>query len=254
MTDGPDARPTHTDGSADSPDAGDSAVDLLGIDAALPCGRDPQPLLEQVTEHGAVALDDHQRGCLHCQAALAEFDRLWAPMRSVAADRPQAPPGVLDSVLMSIRGVSEDAEFARIDEGYGHTRISGRVVAAIARHHAARVAGVRGALGKLDRAGHRRGAPDPDFPETSVHSAQPSDMARGPQASAGVAGTSTAIEIVLAADYGRDLQALADQVRAAVVAGVRANTGLEPVSVSVVIDEVLLPREASGEPAHSNGA
>ncbi|GLZ55692.1 Asp23/Gls24 family envelope stress response protein [Actinomycetospora sp. NBRC 106378] len=231
-----------------------SAVDLLGTETALPCGRDPQQLLEQVTEHGPVAVDDHQRSCLHCQAALAEFDRLWAPMRAVAADRPQAPPGVLDSVLSSIRGVSEDPEFARLDEGYGHTRISGRVVAAIARHHAARVAGVRGALGRLDRAGHRRGDRDPEFPETSVHSAQPSDMARGPQASAGVAGASTAIAIVLAADYGVDLPALADEVRAAVVAGVRAYTGLEPVSVSVVVDEVLLPRPGEGEPAHSIGS
>lgn len=232
----------------------DSAVDLLDTEVALPCGRDPQQLLEQVAEHGPDTVDDHQRQCLHCQAALAEFDRLWAPMRSVAADRPKAPPGVLDSVLTSIRGVSADPEFARLDEGFGHTRISGRVVAAIARHHAARVVGVRGALGKLDRAGHRRGDADPDFPETSVHTAQPADMARAPQASAGVAGASTAIEIVLAAEYGRDLRALADEVRAAVVAGVRANTGLEPVAVTVVIDEVLLPRARSGEPAHSKGS
>ncbi|WP_433802185.1 hypothetical protein [Actinomycetospora sp. CA-084318] len=240
-----------TDRPADS--ATDSAVDLLGTEAALPCGRDPQELLEQVTEHGPDARDEHQRGCLHCQAALAEFDRLWAPMRSVAADRPQAPPGVLDEVLSSIRGVTEDAEFARLEEGFGHTRISGRVVAAIARHHAARVVGVRGALGKLDRAGHRRGDRDPEFPETSIHTAQPRDMSREPQASAGVAGASTAIEIVLAAEYGRDLRALADEVRAAVVAGVRANTGLEPVAVTVVIDEVLLPRSGTGEPAHSKG-
>lgn len=238
-----------TERPGDSP--ADSAVDLLETESALPCGRDPQDLLDQVTEHGPDARDEHQRGCLHCQAALAEFDRLWAPMRSVAADRPQAPPGVLDEVLSSIRGVTEDPEFARLEEGYGHTRISGRVVAAIARHHAARVAGVRGALGKLDRAGHRQGDRDPDFPETSIHTAQPGDMDRAPQASAGVAGASTAIEIVLAAEYGQDLQALAAEVRAAVVAGVRANTGLEPVAVTIVIDEILLPRSGTGEPAHS---
>jgi uncharacterized alkaline shock family protein YloU len=251
MTDGP---APGTPSASTSPDVSGSAVELLDAESTLPCGRDPEELLEQVAEHGAEARDEHQRGCLHCQAALAEFDRLWAPMRTVAADRPQAPPGVLDSVLSSIRGVSEDAEFARLDEGFGHTRISGRVVASIARHHAARVAGVRGALGKLDRAGHRHGEPDPDYPETSVHAALPADMARGPRASAGVAGASTAIEIVLAADYGRDLVALADDVRAAVVAGVRAYTGLEPVSVSVVIDEVLMPRDEAGEPAHSKGS
>lgn len=223
-----------------------SAADLLDTDTALPCGRQPHRLLEQVTADGSDAVDDHQRDCLHCQAALAEFDRLWSPMRVVAAHRPTAPEGVLDAVLSSIRGVADDPEFARVDDGFGHTRISGRVVAAIARHHASRVDGVRGVLGKLALAGHHDGPPDDEFPETSVHAAHPSDMAALPRVSAGVAGASTAIEVVLAADLGEDLPALADRVRQAVIAGVRAGTGLAPIAVNVVVDDVFTPRGPAG--------
>jgi uncharacterized alkaline shock family protein YloU len=53
-----------------------------------------------------------------------------------------------------------------------------------------------------------------------------------------VAGESTAIELTLAADYGQDLRALAERIRSEVTAGVRALTGLDPVAVSVVIDDV----------------
>lgn len=224
-----------------------SAADLLDTETALPCGREPHRILDQVAAGGPDAVDDHQRDCLHCQAALAEFDRLWSPMRVVAAHRPTAPDGVLDAVLSSIRGVADDPEFARVDDGFGHTRISGRVVAAIARHHASRVAGVRGVLGRLALAGHHDGPPDPQFPETSVHAAQPADMAALPRVSAGVAGASTAIEVVLAADFGHDLQDLAHRVREAVVAGVRAGTGLAPIAVNVLVDDVLTPREPTGD-------
>jgi uncharacterized alkaline shock family protein YloU len=218
-----------------------SAVDLLDTDVSLRCGREPQQLLEQVVERGSRAGDEHQASCPHCLAALAEFDRLWNPMRTVAAQRPGAPPGLLDAVLSSIRGVSEDTEFGRVDQGFGHTRISGRVVAAIARHHASQVPGVRVALGKLAAAGRRDLDRAPDFPESSIHAAQVDDMPRRPQVSVGVAGSSTAVEVVLAADYGVDLALLAERVRTAVSAGVRADTGLEPVAVGVVIDDVLLP-------------
>jgi uncharacterized alkaline shock family protein YloU len=55
---------------------------------------------------------------------------------------------------------------------------------------------------------------------------------------AGVAGRSTAIEITLAADYGVDLLRLGEQVRAAVTAEVRALTDLEPVYITVIIDDI----------------
>ncbi|GLZ45368.1 hypothetical protein Acsp06_15530 [Actinomycetospora sp. NBRC 106375] len=192
----------------------------------LACGREADALVAQVAEGHAERLDDHQRDCPYCQAALAEFDRLWAPVRAVSAHRPQAPDGLLDEALRSIRGVASDPEFGSITDARGRTRISARVVEALARHLASRVPGVRVALTRLVAAGAG--------PETSLI-ADP-----GPDVVAGVAGGSTVVAITLAADYGEDLVDLGTRIRAAVADGVRASTGLEPVAVLVHVDDVLL--------------
>jgi uncharacterized alkaline shock family protein YloU len=197
---------------------GPDALDLP--DARLPCGRPTAPLVEQVAEGRGGVLDEHQRTCPHCRAALAEFDRAWAPVRAVAADRPQAPASLVEAALRRVRGVSDEPEYGRIDSPFGHTRVAARVVVALARHLAAGVPGVEVALGRLAADGHgERGEVVPDV-------------------EAGVAGGSTAVQITLAAAYGQDLQALGERIRAVVARGVREVTGLEPVDVTVVVDDV----------------
>jgi hypothetical protein len=51
---------------ADPSSDGQAARRLLSA-AALPCGADVDPLLEQVADRHA-ELDAHQRECVHCQA------------------------------------------------------------------------------------------------------------------------------------------------------------------------------------------
>lgn len=186
----------------------------------LACGRPTEPLLEQVAEGRAAELDEHQSGCPHCRAALAEFDRLWAPVRAVEADRPQAPAAVVEAALRTVRGVSAEPEYGRISTSQGYTRVAARVVVALARHLAAQVPGVEVALGRL---------------ATSEHEAGGEVV---PDVAAGVAGGSTAVQITLAARYGQDLQALGERIRGVVSRGVREATGLEPVDVTVVVDDV----------------
>lgn len=193
----------------------------------LPCGRDIDALVEQVADGAGGRRDAHQRSCPHCQAALAEFERLWAPVRAVSDHRPRAPEGLLDEALRSIRGVAADPEFGRIESDRGRTRVSARVVVALARHLASRVPGVRVALSRLVAAG--------EGPETSVIDDGPE-----PEVTAGVVGGSTVVAITLAADYGQDLEALGTRIRTVVADGIRALTGLEPVAVQVHVDDVLL--------------
>jgi uncharacterized alkaline shock family protein YloU len=189
-------------------------------DTRLTCGRWTGPLVEQVAEGRAGDLDAHQRACPYCRAALGEFDRLWAPVRAVAADRPQVSAALVEAALARVHGASDEPDYGRIDSPLGHTRVAARVVVALARHLASQVPGVEVALGRLATDGHR------DSGEVV------------PDVEAGVSGGSTAVQITLAAAYGQDLQALGERIRTVVARGVREVTGLEPVDVTVHVDDV----------------
>ena len=190
----------------------------------LTCGRQVDEVVAQVAAGHGGDRDAHQQECPHCHAALAEYERLWAPLAELAAEKPTAPDSILDNVLRRIRGAVEHADHGVLESPLGRTRISARVVVAIARESAQAVPGVRVALGKniTGRTDGTAGNP-----------------AGGAEVVAGVTGRSTALEITLAADYGADLHRLGEHVRAAVAAEIRALTDLEPVQVTVIIDDIL---------------
>ena len=217
-------------------DEGDPDGGRPAESAYLTCGRPVDALLEQVAEGRAGERDAHQLGCTHCQAALAEYDRLWSPLRALAAETVTAPEGFVDDALARIRGAIERPDYATIasDTGRGVTRIAARVVVVAARQSAQRVPGVRVALGThLDPTRARAAGRGAD----AAGGAPPEPA--GTTVDAGVAGSSTAIQITLAADYGIDLRALGERVRETVIARVRELTDLEPVQVTVIIDDVL---------------
>jgi uncharacterized alkaline shock family protein YloU len=178
----------------------------------LACGRSAADVLEQVADGVPRPRDAHQRDCVHCRAALAEYDRVWAPVRELAAEPVAVPDSVMDAALRRIRGAIEDADHAVLVGPRGRTRIAARVVVALARDAAQGVPGVRVAIGR------RLG---------------------GTPVAVGVAGRTAAVEIVLAAAYGVDLVALGERVRAEVAARIRRLAGLEALDVTVVIDDVL---------------
>lgn len=185
----------------------------------LPCGASVDDLVEQVADGAAGERTTHQSSCPHCQAALAEYDRLFGPVREMAAEPVPVPDTVLAEVLRRIRGTLPDPEYGVLPGPRGVTRIAGRLVAVTARVVTEQTPGVRAALASNE--------------STSGVS----------EVVAGVAGMSTAVRITIAADYGADLHALADQVRAAVGAAVRHATGLLPVQIDITIDDVLDPRD-----------
>lgn len=177
----------------------------------LPCGADIDDLLEQAADGHAGRYTPHQAGCPHCQAALAEYDRLLTPVRDLADEPVPVPDTVLAEVLRRIRGALPDAAYGLIPSPRGTTRIAGHVVAMTARIVTEQVPGVRVALARHD--------------STRVE--------------AGTSGLSTALRITLAADWGEDLHVLADRVRAAVAGAVAEVTGLRAVRVDITIDDVL---------------
>jgi uncharacterized alkaline shock family protein YloU len=197
----------------------------------LTCGRRVEDVLAQVAAGRGGDRDAHQRRCPHCHAALAEYERLWAPLAELAAEKPSAPDSIVENALRRIRGAVEHLDYGVLESARGRTRISARVVVAVARESAQAVPGVRVALSKriTSRTGDGSDIPADDTAE---------NPAGGAEVVAGLAGRSTAIEITLAADYGVDLHRLGEQVREAVAAEVRALTDLEPVQVTVIIDDI----------------
>ncbi len=188
----------------------------------LRCGRSVEDTLTQVAEGRGADRDNHQQHCPHCQAALGEYERLWAPVREVAAQHVRAPDNIVESALRRIRGAVEHTDYGVLESARGLTRISARVVVVAARETAQHIPGVRVALSK-----HVLGA-------VATHAV----TGRGDaDVTAGVAGRSTAIEITLAVDDGLDLVELAERVRREVAARVRTLTDLEPVQVTVIIDD-----------------
>lgn len=194
---------------------------LPGADR-LRCGHLVEDVLAQVADGRGAERDAHQQTCPHCQAALAEYQRLWAPMVEIAATRVTAPDSIIDNALQRIRGVVEHTDYGVLTSTHGITRISARVVVSLARETAQTVPGVRVALSKN---------------LTDPPTGQPDQY--GSDVTAGVVGRSTAIEIILAADYGQDLVALGEQVRRVVAARVHALTDLQPVAITVIVDDVL---------------
>ncbi|WP_433784151.1 Asp23/Gls24 family envelope stress response protein [Actinomycetospora sp. CA-101289] len=212
----------------------------------LPCGAPIDRLLDQVSAGTASDRTTHQEQCPHCQAALAEYDRLWTPVRELAADDVKAPDTLLDETLRGLRGTTSDPTFASIPGPDGTTRISARVVVVTARETAEDAEGVRVALGKIvDPGAVAPGDPEADDEDRSddpMTDARVEGPARDdkPRVVAGVAGRSTAVEITLAAQYGVDLVTLGERIRADVARQIATVTGLRPVTVSVVIDDVFI--------------
>lgn len=185
----------------------------------LACGARVDLIFDQVSAGRADVPTAHQADCPHCRAALAEYDRLWRPIREMAASDLRAPESVLDRAFARLRAATADPGYATLPGTRGVTRIAARIVVVTARETTQHIAGVRVALSRL--------LPDAD-----------GTTGPAPQVVAGVAGRSTAIEITLAAEYGTDLEALGATIRAEVARRVRELTGLEPIDIAVHIDDV----------------
>ena len=81
---------------------------LLSGTRHLACGADIDDLLEQAADGHAGQLTDHQRRCPVCQAALQEFSRVWAPVRSLAAEHVAVPAALKTAVASQIRKLVAD--------------------------------------------------------------------------------------------------------------------------------------------------
>ena len=205
----------------------DVSLLLSGADTRLACGADLDELLEQAADGHAGRLTSHQHDCVYCQAALTELGRVWAPVRSLAAEQVAAPAALKSAVASQIRKLVADVWYTlQLSDG-GAVRVAARVVARIAREAARDVASVRVAFG---RSTHSRMAGLVER-ATLQH--------RHPNAAVGVLGRTAVVDLAIAVEYGDQVDAVAREVQRRAVAELRSKVGLQDVTVNVTVDDVI---------------
>jgi uncharacterized alkaline shock family protein YloU len=200
---------------------------VLLTSATLPCGADVDLLLEQVADGRSADLDAHQRECVHCQAAIAEFTSIWGPVTELASTPVPAPPGLTAAVMSHIRLLVQDVWYTLQTTDLGAIRVAARIVAALARDAARTVPGVRVALG---RSSHGKLATLTER-ATFAH--------RHPHAAVGVLGRTAVVDLAVAVSYGDPVHEVARDVQRHVIASLRDQLGLKAVTVNVTVDDVL---------------
>ena len=199
---------------------------LTGTTRHLACGADADELLEQAADGHAGQLTGHQRHCLHCQAALKEFSRLWEPVRSLAAENVAVPATLKAAVADQIRKLIADVRYTLYFSDSGAIRIAARVVARIARDAARTVPEVRAAFGRSTHS-------------TTASPAGKATLRHHHPHAAGVLGRTAVVDLAIAAHYGSQLDAIAREVQQRAIAELRAKAGLHDVTVNVTIDDVI---------------
>jgi uncharacterized alkaline shock family protein YloU len=199
---------------------------------SLACGADVDTLLEQIADGHARQLTDHQRDCVHCQAAIGELNALWSPVRELAAAPVPSPPGLATAVIGRIRRLARDVGYTLEMTDGGAIRIAARIVAALARDSASRVPGVRLALGRTTHGPVSALAQD----------IMPADRRAG--TAAGVLGRTAAVDLTIAVNYDRPVHHVARDIQKQVAAALRDELGLRAATVNVIIGDIL---DATGE-------
>jgi uncharacterized alkaline shock family protein YloU len=200
---------------------------LSGTIRHLACGADVDELLEQAADGHAGQLTEHQDHCLHCQAALQEFSRVWEPVRRLAAEHVAVPAALKTTVASQIQKLLANVWYTlQLSDG-GTIRIAARVVARIARDAARNVPGVRVAFG---RSTHTKSA---DLAEKATLSH------RRPHSAVGVLGRTAVVDLAIAVQYGDQLDAVAREVQQRAIAELRTKVGLKDIVVNVIVDDVI---------------
>ena len=209
------------------PDLGDIST-LLQLDE-LPCGADLDELFEQVAEGRGDELTDHQSGCVHCQAAVREFERLWTPVRTAVRTPLPSPAELKNAVMDRVQRLVKDTWFTlQLTEG-GSIQIAARIVARLARDAARQVPGVQAALGRSSGG------------KLAALAEKASFGHRHPDSAVGVLGRTAVVDVAIAVTYGDVVEDVARQVQANVRRELRRSVGLKSVTVNVTVDDVLDP-------------
>ncbi len=213
--------------------------------AVLPCRTSVGELLEQAVDAPGVRTA-HQRACVHCQATLGEFETLWLPVRASAATNPVPPPDLVRRVIERIHAAVSTPGWAVLHQPGGITRVALQVVLRVVRDAAESVDGVRSSLASLTggrgAAAPVEAAPGEAAPAVAVSGeGAPGERARDRvDVDLGISGSTVAVSVTVAVEYGPDLRRLGDTICRQVQTRVESMIGVAVATVSVSIDDISL--------------
>ncbi len=90
-----------------------------------------------------LAPDEHERGCPHCATAFAEAEGLRSVVHRMAAEPVEPPPSVMDRVMTAVRSEFRADDVLTLASPYGPARLRHPAAAAVLRHAADRMSGLR---------------------------------------------------------------------------------------------------------------
>lgn len=201
----------------------------------LACGMELGALVDQVAEGLLPDDPDHQAGCEHCQAALAELEPLWGRVREFAREDVSVPATLAAMVMRAIREarVEDQPERLPLDDVVprlvkhallmderGATRIADSVISRIVGLEALATPGVLA----VDRAGALRGVGGIG--------------GRADGVSVEVDGHRVMAHLPLVLDLGCVIPDVVAAVRERVVDALRWMTGLEAAAIDITVVEV----------------
>jgi uncharacterized alkaline shock family protein YloU len=205
----------------------------MDMNERLPCGADMDALVEQVADGDERLRSPHQEICVHCQTALEELARAWAPVSALAGSEAALPERVVHRIMRRIWRAAAAGWHTVAVTARGKTTISDWVVGLISEGAAREVEAVHligGSLARVAQAlrSRRPGSPPPP------HSPRGLAAEIGPQ--------QATVEIALTAVYGPGLLDVAEAVRRTVAERVEQMTGLEVVEVDVTVVDLHVER------------
>jgi hypothetical protein len=175
--------------------------------APLACGRDAATVWDRVA--AGLAPDEHERGCPHCAAAIADARGLSGVVHRMAAEPVVPPPSVLDRVMQAVRTEFRQRDLLALGSPLGPARLSRPAAAAVLRHVADRMAGVRARSCRIE---------------------QPAGDA---------VPTGADVSITVAARFGVDLASVTARVRQMVIAAGEQALGLPVRRVDIEVVDLL---------------
>jgi hypothetical protein len=106
----------------------------------LPCGRLVEDVFDDVD---AGRVDDHSLACAHCITARRGVEKLASATRALVEDPTDPPAGLVERIMRVARMELRRGETLPLPSELGPADISEYAVAAVLRHAADSVAGVR---------------------------------------------------------------------------------------------------------------